>query len=151
MKQDRNDQAPLASKYECPKTSDNIRPKKITRTDWIALIIAYLISFYVAQSIILRGAFSFVLGATITLTIVSLGATFLISRKVSIGISALLGFAIICFFNSGQIYSQARNAGLAPKDASLRKNIFFILITLLAWGLYWGLRYFLKSRTKRLK
>ena len=126
-------------------------PKKITKADWLALTISYLGATYVAQIIIFGGpawfkgkdfieCALFAFGSAIVFAGLAMGTTFLLSRKVSIGISSLLGFAIICFLQSGHIYSQARNAGLEPSAASARKNVFFIVVTLFAWGLYWGIR-----------
>jgi hypothetical protein len=151
-KKDKNKDPTMMSDNNHSMQTGKKHTAKSTHVDWIALVAAYLIASFIVLAIIQGGISKsdvvghslFLLGGAIAFTVIAIVIAFLFSHKISITTSALLGFAIVCFLYSALIYGQARDAGFAPGTARLLYSVFSVVMSGVAWGLYWLIKTLLK-------
>jgi len=128
---------------ESKKNHSALSKGRIHGLELVSVITAFFTAYLIGNIIKGGGVSSinqlfYYAGGAIVVDLMSLVAVILINRLIKERLlSVLFGFAVVCyFFDSGYIYIIARDEGFSPVKASELKNIYFIFITVMSFGLY---------------
>jgi predicted neutral ceramidase superfamily lipid hydrolase len=114
------------------------RKKKLSPLYWIGLIFGYLISGFLAFSILDNGLSSvlILLLKAIGFCLLATMLTFIFSLRISIKNSTFMGFVFPFYYYVNQIHIKAKSLGRELNISEIERQIFFILITMLTWFCY---------------